>query len=143
MKMHGFLEEPRGLGHIEDMLHAGRAVVTANESHTVREVIALLRDHGISQVPVTDKAGKPAGLVHEIDILRGLQRGTVTIDSPVRDIENKIGGIVSPKARVEELYGIFAAEQAAIVMDEGRIVGVLSEIDLIEHLARCDQHAGV
>jgi cystathionine beta-synthase len=143
MKMHGFLEEPRGLGHIEDMLDASKTVVTAKESDSVRDVIALLRDHGISQVPVTDAAGKPAGLVHEIDILRGLQRGTVTIDSPVRDIENKIGGIVSPKARVEELYGIFAAEQAAIVMNEGRVVAILSEIDLIEHLARCNQHAGV
>jgi type I restriction enzyme M protein len=56
-------------------------------------------------------------------------------------IENKIGGIVSPKSRVEELYGVFAAEQAAIVMNDGKIVAVLSEIDLIEHLARHDQHA--
>jgi cystathionine beta-synthase len=141
MKMHGFLEEPRGLGHIEDMLDPKRAVVTAKESDPIGAVITLLRDNGISQVPVTDASGKPAGLVHEIDILRGLQRGQVSIDSPVKSVENKIGGIVSPKSRVEELYGVFAAEQAAIVMNDGKIVGVLSEIDLIEHLARHDQHA--
>tara|TARA_R110000782_G_scaffold19101_17_gene52156 strand:+ start:9698 stop:11104 length:1407 start_codon:yes stop_codon:yes gene_type:complete len=141
MKMHGFLEEPRGLGHIEDMLNPTREVVTAKESDSIGAVIALLRDNGISQVPVTDAHGKPAGLVHEIDILRGLQRGQVTTDSPVKSVGNKIGGIVSPKARVEELYGVFAAEQAAIVMNDGKIVGVLSEIDLIEHLARHDQHA--
>ncbi len=143
MRMHGFLEEPRGLGLIEDMLGASRAVVTAKESDTVATVIGLLRDHGISQVPVTDDDGKPAGLVHEIDILRGLQRGVVHADSPVKAVENKLGGIVHPKARVEELYGIFAAEQAAIVMNEGRVVGVLSEIDLIEHLASRNQPAGV
>lgn len=143
MKMHGFLEEPRGLGLIEDLVRPGRGVVTARESDTVAGVIALLRDHGISQVPVTDSAGKPLGMVHEIDILRGLQRGKVTPESPVRDIETKLGGIVHPKARVEELYGIFAAEQAAIVMTDGKIVAVLSEIDLIEHLARHerDTHA--
>lgn len=141
MKMHGFLEEPRGLGHIEDLIDPAKPVVTARESDSVAAVIALLRDHGISQVPVIDAHGKPVGLVHEIDILRGLQRGKVTTDSPVKAIENKIGGIVSPKSRVEELYGVFAAEQAAIVMNDGKIVAVLSEIDLIEHLARHDQHA--
>lgn len=141
MKMHGFLEEPRGLGQIEDMLGAARPVVTARETDSIGAVIAKLRDHGISQVPVVDGAGKPIGMVHEIDILRGLQRGGVGIDAPVREIETKIGGIVHPKARVEELYGVFGAEQAAIVMSDGKIVGVLSEIDLIEHLARHNQPA--
>ncbi len=141
MKMHGFLEEPRGLGLIEDMLGASRPVVTAQETDSIGAVIAKLRDHGISQVPVVDGAGKPIGMVHEIDILRGLQRGGVGIDAPVREIETKIGGIVHPKARVEELYGVFGAEQAAIVMSDGKIVGVLSEIDLIEHLARHNQPA--
>ncbi|MCC5824191.1 MAG: pyridoxal-phosphate dependent enzyme [Phycisphaerales bacterium] len=143
MKMHGFMEEPRGLGLIEDMIDAERRVVTAAETDTIGSVIALLRDHGISQVPVTDADGKPAGIVHEIDILRGLQRGQVTTDSPVKSIEAKLGGIVHPKARVEELYGIFAAEQAAIVMNEGRVVAILSEIDLIEHLASRNQPAAV
>lgn len=143
MKMHGFLEEPRGLGHIEDMIDTARPVVTASETDSVGSVIALLRDHGISQVPVTDAAGKPAGIVHEIDILRGLQRGQVSTDSPVKAIETKLGGIVHPKARVEELYGIFAAEQAAIVMNDGRVVAILSEIDLIEHLASRNQPAAV
>jgi cystathionine beta-synthase len=139
MRMHGFLEAPRGLGLIEDLLRPGRPVVTAGEDDTVGSVIALLRDHGISQVPIIDASGKPAGIVHEIDVLRGLQRGRVTTESPVKAIESKIGGIVHPKSRVEELYGVFAANEAAIVMNEGRIVGVLSEIDLIEHLARLNQ----
>ncbi|MEQ8316795.1 MAG: pyridoxal-phosphate dependent enzyme [Phycisphaerales bacterium] len=136
MKMHGFLEKPRGLGVVGDLIQNEAAVVTVHEDKPLRDVIDLMRRHGISQVPVTDDQGKPLGMVHEIDILRGLQKDAVTTDSPVRDIETQIGGILSPSARVEELYGVFGEQQAAIVVNEGRIIGVLSEIDLIEHLAR-------
>ncbi|MGD1917334.1 MAG: pyridoxal-phosphate dependent enzyme [Phycisphaerales bacterium] len=136
MRMHGFLEKPRGLGVVGDLIEDGAHVVTVHEDTPVRETIDLLRRHGISQVPVTDGTGKPLGMVHEIDILRGLQTDSVTVDSPVKAIETQIGGILSPSARVEELYGIFGSQQAAIVVSEGKLVGVLSEIDLIEHLAK-------
>lgn len=136
MKMHGFLEKPRGLGVIGDLIDRSTKIITVNEDKPLREVIDLMRRHGISQVPVTDDDGKPLGMVHEIDILRGLQRDEVNIDSPVKAIETQIGGILAPSARVEELYGVFGQQQAAIVVSEGKIVGVLSEIDLIEHLAR-------
>lgn len=140
MKMHGFLEKPRGLGVIGDLIttrqNGSATVITVNEDKPLREVIDLMRRHGISQVPVTDDDGRPLGMVHEIDILRGLQKDEIKADSPVKVIETQIGGILSPSARVEELYGIFGAEQAAIVVSEGRIIAVLSEIDLIEHLAK-------
>lgn len=143
MRMHGFLEKPRGLGIVGDLIDGGATVVTVHEDTPVRETIDLLRQHGISQVPVTDAAGKPLGMVHEIDILRGLQTDSVTVDSPVKSIETQIGGILSPSARVEELYGVFGEQQAAIVVSEGRIVGVLSEIDLIEHLAKAGGNGAV
>ncbi|MEO0511913.1 MAG: pyridoxal-phosphate dependent enzyme [Planctomycetota bacterium] len=136
MRMHGFMEPERGLGVIGDMLAGERSVVTANETDTVASVISLMRDNGVSQVPVVNGSPKPSGIVHEVDLLRGLQRGAVSKDSPVRDVESQIGGLVHPNARVEELYGVFAAGQAAIVVDGERVLGVLSQIDLIEHLAK-------
>ncbi|MFI4917829.1 MAG: pyridoxal-phosphate dependent enzyme [Phycisphaerales bacterium JB060] len=142
MKMHGLLEAPRGLGVVGDLIDKGATVITVHEDKSLRDAIDLMRRHGISQVPVTDDAGKPLGMVHEVDILRGLQKDEVTITSPVSDIETQIGGILSPSARVEELYGVFGEQQAAIVVSDGRIVGVLSEIDLIEHLARAGGAGG-
>lgn len=134
MSMHGFTEPERGLGTIEQMLN-GREVITIPETESVATLITTMRKSGISQIPVTDAAG-PAGMVHEVDVLRGLQSGSITGDSSVKEILSQIGGFVHPKARVEELYGVFAADQAAIVVDEGKIIGVLTEIDLIEHLAK-------
>ncbi len=136
MKMHGFLEEPKGLGLIEDLLDSSREVFTAGETASVGEVIALMKDKGISQIPITSSVGKPIGIVHEVDVLRGLQSGEISPASPIKGIEKPIGGLLYPKARVEELYGIFAADQAAIVIENDKVVGILSQIDLIDHLAK-------
>jgi cystathionine beta-synthase len=136
MKMHGFLEPVKGLGVVEDLIAADRKVVTVNESDSVDAVIAALRSNGISQVPVVDGTGKPTGMVHEVDILRGLQDGSVQSDTKIGTIAHEIGGVLHPKARVEELYGIFETDHVAIVIDGNQIMGVVSKIDLIEHLTK-------
>ncbi len=136
MKMHGFMEPPRGLGIIEDMLDTSRQVITADQTQTVTQIIGLMKDNGISQIPITNGSTKPIGIVHEVDVLRGLQSGDINPGSPIKGVEKPIGGLLYPKARVEELYGIFANDQAAIIIDSDRVVGVISQIDLIEHLAR-------
>lgn len=135
MKMHGFLEPGRGLGNIERML-TRREIITTAGDRTVGQLIERMRTAGVSQIPLVDEAGKPTGIIHEMDMLRALQQGEATGSTPVADLRQPISGLVHPKARIEELYGVFAADQAAIVVDEGRIVGVLTEIDLIEHLAK-------
>lgn len=136
MKMHGFLEPVKGLGLVEDLVSANQTVVTVSENDTVDSVIAALRASGVSQVPVINETGKPVGIVHEVDILRGLQDGSAVADSKVGPIAHTIGGLLHPKARVEELYGIFETDHVAIVIDGNAIVGVVSKIDLIEHLAK-------
>ena len=136
MKMHGFLEPDKGLGLIEDLINRDRKIITTIETATVGGVIDLLRTNGISQVPVLDAAGKPTGIIHEVDILRGFQDGSITPAAKAKDIANPIGGLLHPKARVEELYGVFGADQVAVVIDSGEILGVISQIDLIEYLAK-------
>ncbi len=136
MKMHGFLEPVKGLGVVEDLVAVDRKVVTVNEDDSVDAVIGALRSNGISQVPVVDGTGKPTGIVHEVDILRGLQDGSVQADTKIGTIAHEIGGVLHPKARVEELYGIFETDHVAIVIDGNQIMGVVSKIDLIEHLTK-------
>ncbi len=136
MKMHGFLEPVKGLGLIEDLIDSSRSVVTVAQTDSVSTVIGSLRSNGISQIPVVDESGKPTSIVHEVDLLRGLHDGSVTMDTQVESIANPIGGLLHPKARVEELYGIFETDHVAIVIDGNDIKGVVSKIDLIEHLAK-------
>lgn len=135
MKMHGFMEPDRGLGLIEEMIDRSRPVITVTEDTPLSAVIKTMREAGISQVPVTRDDGKPTGLIHEVDILRALQGGTAKMDTPASDIANEVGGLVHTKARVEELYGVFGADQVALVIEDNRVLGVISKIDLIDHLS--------
>lgn len=136
MKMHGFLEPEKGLGLIEDLIATQRPVVTVKQDATVDSVIETLRSTGISQVPLVDASGKPTGIVHEVDILRGLQDGSVKGGTKISTIANPIAGLLHTKARVEELYGIFETDHVAIVIEDSQIKGVISKIDLIEYLTK-------
>jgi len=136
MKMHGFLEPEKGLGLIEDVIAGHRPVVTAAQDASVSDAVATLRERGISQLPLVDENGKPTWIVHEVDILRGLQDGSIKPETRVSEIANPIAGLLHTKARVEELYGIFETDHVAIVIEDGQIKGVVSKIDLIEYLTK-------
>lgn len=136
MKMHGFLEPEKGLGLIEDLLDPARTVVTISEDDTVSDAIDALKSKGISQLPVVNNDGKPVGIIHEVDVLRGLHSNSIAKGTKASEIMNPIAGLLHTKARVEELYGIFETDHVAIVIDGNEIRGVISKIDLIDHLAR-------
>jgi len=136
MRDHGFLGAGPDLGLVEDILPCEpKPVITASPGATVGEVIGLMRRHGVSQIPLVENGAAPKRIVHELDLLRGLHGGDVTGDSPVSAVSAPIAGLVYPKAHIEELFHILETDHTAIVVDATRIVGVISKIDLVEHLA--------
>ena len=78
---------------------------------------------------------RPARLGRPV-VERGLHAGKVSADSPASDVASPIGGLVYPKARIEEVVHILESDHTAIVVDAAKIVGVISKIDLVDHLAR-------
>lgn len=137
MKDYGFLGSERDLGLVEDVIANRQAsIITAHEKDTIESIIGLFKKHGVSQVPIVDPKGRPVSIVAEVDVLRGLQDGSATKGSPVSAIAQRLGGLIYPKARIEELYRIFETNQVAIVVDNEKIVGVVSQIDVIDFLSR-------
>ncbi len=136
MKDHGFLEEGPELGLVENLLtERNMSPVTANANTPIEEIIQLMRAHGVSQIPMIE-SGKLTSMVHESDIIRGLRNGTVGMQTLTRDVANPIGGLIYPQARIEELFFLFDSDHVAVVVDGGKVVGVVSQIDLIEHLVK-------
>jgi cystathionine beta-synthase len=138
MKDYGFLGGEHDLGNVEEILKTtkGHPVYTATEQKTVGDVIEMFKKHGISQVPIVDGSGHPTGMVHEVDVLRGLQSGQVTLTSPAKTISHPIGGLIYPKARIEELFRIFETDQVGVVVDNNKIVGIVSKIDVLEFMSK-------
>lgn len=137
MRDYGFLGSDRDLGLVEDILAARppRPVITATEMTPVGDIIALFKTHGFSQVPIVDPAGHPVGMVHEVDVLRGLHDARVTLTSPAKTIATPLGGLIYPKARIEELFRIFETDQVGVVVDNNRIVGIVSKVDVLDFMS--------
>ncbi|MEM9065630.1 MAG: pyridoxal-phosphate dependent enzyme [Planctomycetota bacterium] len=136
MKLYGFGDDTRSEGLVEELITTNRATpITVSEDEALGRAIELMRENGVSQLPVTGATGTPTGMVHEIDVLRGMHGGGVDPAAPIKSVATELAGVVHPKARIEELFPIFDRDQVAVVVDSGRAVAVLSQIDLIDHLA--------
>lgn len=142
MKENGYFASQWGDGRLRDVLRTKelQEVITASPDDTKMEVIQRLKQHKISQVPVVDPSdGRLLGIVTEIDLLNHLLSGG---DGHVHDRDETIAGIVQPAAGIcsldtslDVLGEIFTHENVAIVLEDGRVVGILTKIDLIDYYA--------
>jgi cystathionine beta-synthase len=128
-------DEP-GLGVIADLLETkSDEIITAHPTDRVRDVIARMKAHGISQLPVVDQ-GKLVGAVAEVDLLRYLVSGEHSLDSAAGALAESDYATVSPRTSIESLKSLLSTVRMAIVTDEQTIVGVVTKIDLIDYLAK-------
>ncbi len=137
MRENGFLEEEeRGLGTVRDLLgnKPSGQVLAAKTDDKVRDVIDMMKKHGISQLPVLE-GPRLRGMVQEVDLLRHLLQGSGTLDNTIADLVESDYATVTPSTKVELLKGVFNDAKIAIVMDRDNVVGVVTKIDLIDYLA--------
>jgi cystathionine beta-synthase len=141
MRENGFLDDAPGLGTVRDVLAAAgsvsrdrRSLVVAAPDAKLRDVIAEMKRCGISQLPVLAD-GKLRGVVAEVDLLRALVGGNITLDSPVAEVIDDDYATVTPNTRVELLQSVLADAKVAIVEEADSVVGIVTKIDLIDFLA--------
>jgi cystathionine beta-synthase len=139
MRENGFLDDSTGMGTVGDILemHSKRKIVTTASSAKVKEVIATLKELGISQLPVVDK-GKLKGIITEVDLLRHLVSGPKTASAPIASLIESDYATVTPDTKIELLQGVLADARAAIVTEGESVVGIITKIDLIEYLAKAN-----
>ncbi|MDQ7849351.1 MAG: cystathionine beta-synthase [Armatimonadota bacterium] len=134
MRENGYLEAE--LGTVADLLRAkGLPLITATPDEQVRAVIAKMKQYDVSQLPVVADGGL-VGMVSEVDLLSYLLEGGGGLDDPITLLVNPGAPVVTPETPVGELAEIFLSANAAVVIDSGRVVGIVTKIDVIDHLAR-------
>ncbi|MDW8282583.1 MAG: cystathionine beta-synthase [Myxococcales bacterium] len=145
MRENGFLDEEDPLGNVADLLRSRprRPIITASKEATILEVISLLKEHGISQVPVLD-GGRLCGIVAEVDLLNHLLTNGGSPNDPIEPLIEADYATVTPQTKIRLLKNIFNDAKMVCVLDrnlaEGQgdpdtLVGVITKIDLIEYLA--------
>ena len=139
MRQNGFLEPAREDARVGDVLAAkgGQEILSVPQTAGVREAVALMRKHDVSQLPVRDEDGF-VGVVTEASLLEGLFfGGAARGEDQVRAFmkTDKIAS-VDADSPLEELAQIFAGGKITVVTEEGRAVGLLTPIDLLDYLSR-------
>jgi len=138
MRDNGFLEDEPRLGRVKDILALRKhKLITAGAKDLVHRVIDKMKRHDISQLPVVAD-GKLVGMIREVDLLNYMVTGRHRISEPIEAIVEKNIETISPEASISALSEKFVAGQdaAVVVVDKGKITGLVSKIDLIDYLAK-------
>jgi cystathionine beta-synthase len=131
MRENGFLEE----GTVYDLLlRQPRELISAQEHTSIEAAIRLMKNHGISQLPVLDANSGLHGIISESDLLEYLLGGGA-MDHTIADLHAHEVATTAPDTSIEELRGILTRHPAAVVVEEGRVTGIVTKIDVIEYLA--------
>ena len=117
------------------------ALVHTHPSETVRDAVAILREYGVSQMPVVKAeppvtSGEVAGSVSERALLDALFTGRAALaDSVEKHMEPGLP-LVGAGEPVEVARDALQGCDALLVVEDGLPCGVLTRADLLGYLAR-------
>ncbi len=143
MSQYGFLDRSgdRTVGDVlRDKTVAGEIppFVTVQPRQRVRDAIALLHEHRVSQLPVVSGEDEMTvvGSVGERGLLKRAMDGPQLMAAEIADVMEPPFPAVSTDGPVREAVELLAGEgQALTVTQAGRPVGIVTRADLLESLA--------
>ena len=131
MRENGFLEQ----ASVADLLRMRpREVIAAAEHTSVEAAIRQMKTHAISQLPVLDADGRLHGIIGESDLLDYLLGGGA-MNHTIADLHAHEVATADPATPLDELTPLFGRSPAAVVVENGAVVGIVTKIDVIDFLA--------
>jgi cystathionine beta-synthase len=137
MRQNRFMETDLGQSTVSDLLVSKRiqTVITVESSESMANVVRVMKEHNISQLPVVD-GGKLSGLITEFAILDCMVQAKAGATDAIAPLVNKDHmEVVSPRNSLEALAEVFNRGHIAVVLDEDSVSGIFTKIDLISFLA--------
>jgi len=140
MRENGFLTGPWSEVTLREVLAAKPfpQLISAHLQDSLNEVIALMKQHDISQVPVIDAAGSLAGLVTEVDLLKHMLAGDHihTPQETIADITQPIEAVHPASTTLEEVLPAVLEGYVVLVTEGSQPVGILTKIDILDFIAQ-------
>jgi CBS domain-containing protein len=123
-----------------------RDVTCARRDLGARFLVDLMTRHRIGCMPVVEEPGRPVGMVTKYDVLERLQHdqedetaGFATCTA--NDLMMPLAITLGSHATVAHAAALMAAEDVhhlPIVDEDGRLIGIVSSMDIVRWLARND-----
>jgi len=138
MRENGFLEMEFGEVTLGDLLIAKptKSLFTAALGDPVRRVMAIMRQNGVSQVPVVGGDGTLAGLLEEVDLLNHmLDQHDHSHDEVIDPLVQNAQAVFPPDTPLDEAMPALTQGYALIVVESARPVGILTKIDILDYVS--------
>ncbi|OZD64607.1 cystathionine beta-synthase [Rhodococcus sp. 06-1059B-a] len=121
-------------GALPDLVHT-------HPSETVRDAIEILREYGVSQMPVVGAeppvmAGEVAGSVTERELLSAVFEGRASLADPVAKHMSEPFPLIGAGENVSDATEALGETDALMVVEEGKPVGVITRHDLLGFLSK-------
>ncbi|MFM9034792.1 MAG: cystathionine beta-synthase [Mycobacterium sp.] len=116
------------------------ALVHTHPSETVRDAIGILREYGVSQMPVVGAeppvmAGEVAGSVSERELLSAVFEGRAKLADAVSQHMSPPLPLIGAGEQLEAAAKMLRDADAVMVVDDGKPAGVITRHDLLGFLS--------
>lgn len=108
-------------------------VVSVSPEDSLLSAYTRIRMFDVSQLPVLDE-GRIVGLIDESDLLLAVYDNRKYFGYPVRDFMITRLEKIDPGASISSLLPVFRGDHVAIIADESTFYGLITQVDLIDHL---------
>jgi cystathionine beta-synthase len=151
MRENRFLDSDLMEARVQDVLNVKprQTLILADEHDSIAHVIAKMKQHDVSQLPVVGEGQRLVGLVSEVSLLKFLlergdaESGQQTIGSSA--VLDRSVPVAAPDMSVETVLSMFSTNSAVVVLerdnagelkqgDHGRVAGILTKIDILSFL---------
>lgn len=132
-----FLPSPMKFTTVGDLIENRKNsgdVISANVDHNVLEVVNMLKDNGISQVPVFSD-DKLVGVLDETDLILPLATGKLKPNEPIIHLIKGSIVWVETHDNLESLSEHFQKGFIALVKDSNEKLHILTKIDLLAYIS--------
>ena len=133
----GLLDRPQS-GDLRDLIsrrYDEGAAVIVTQDDTLNTAWKRMKLYDVSQLPVIENH-RPIAVIDESDLLLALHGDPKQFSAPVRSAMSKSVETVRPDADIPTLLDIFNKGYVAMVADGNRFYGVITRIDVLNHLRR-------
>jgi cystathionine beta-synthase len=140
MRENGFLEFAWAEVTLGELLESkpSPGLITVPEDARMSEVISLMKEHDISQVPALKPDGSLAGLVTEVDLLKHMleKDHRHSPDETVAAIVQPAEAVFPAHCSLEEVLPQIVEGYVVLVTEADRPIGILTKIDVLDYVAQ-------
>jgi len=138
MRENGFLELDRRRVPVREIASARGLsdLIIATQDDPLQEVVARMRDNGVSQLPVVDNQGQLVGLVSEVDLLDHMLKSDHDAAMSIAPMVNQDVGSAYETDPLEDVLPELVSRKVIVLRDEaGGPTGIVTVIDALEYVA--------